>query len=108
MRIKSSGVRALRMPRQSISTVVGFRLRTRAPICCKISSWMMTSLTRGTFSIRHTPLTMIVAGMMATTAFFAPLTVTSPCSGLFPLMINLSKVLILPSSVFWLFRFRQA
>ena len=39
---------------------------------------MSASLIWGMFSSRQTPLTISAAGIMATAAFFAPLTSTSP------------------------------
>ena len=71
-------------PRLSISIVLGAITRTPQPSSRRISIWMSTSLTMGMFSIRHTPFTIMAAGMMATAAFFAPLTGTSPNSGFPP------------------------
>ena len=80
-----------RRPRASISMVLALTERTPTPSSRRISIWMITSRTMGTFSMRHTPSTRMAAGMMATTAFFAPLTVTSPKSGLPPRITYLSK-----------------
>ena len=41
--------------------------------------------------MRHTPLTISAAGMMATAAFFAPLISTSPCRRLPPWILYFSK-----------------
>ena len=54
------------------------------PIASRILHIVLTSLISGIFSIVDMPLTNIVAGSIATAAFFAPLIVTSPFNFVFP------------------------
>ena len=63
---------------QSISMAWRFSTRTFAPSSSRMEKNSVTSLIWGMFSMRQTPSTSSAAGMMATAAFFAPLTVTSP------------------------------
>lgn len=62
----------------SISTVVLSSRRTLAPRSRRILRSAVTSLILGIFSMTQTSRARTVAGMIATTAFFAPLIVTSP------------------------------
>ena len=75
----------------SISSVDLLTILTPAPISCRILARRATSLIFGIFSIRQTPSARIAAGIMATAAFLAPLTDTSPISRRPPVMINLSN-----------------
>ena len=77
---------------QSISTVLALTARTFAPRCSSMVRSISASLICGIFSRRQTPFTMSAAGIMATAAFFAPLTSTSPYRGLPPLITYFSKV----------------
>ena len=61
-----------------------------APRPSNISQDFFTSLIFGKFSIVQTPSIKSVAGKIATAAFFAPLIVTSPFKGVFPVITNFS------------------
>lgn len=63
------------------------------PKVFNISQYDFTSLILGKFSIVQTPLIKIVAGIIATAAFFAPLIVTSPRRGVGPVITNFSKLI---------------
>ncbi len=81
------------------------------PIACRICTEVATSLMLGRFSITHFPPARMVAGRIATAAFFAPLTVTSPTSGLPPLITNFFNIQNSPFSgrytLFSLFSFAE-
>ena len=64
-----------------------------APSPSNISQDFFTSLILGRFSIEQTPSIKSVAGKIATAAFLAPLIVTSPYKGVFPVITNFSKII---------------
>ena len=91
MRIRSYGASVYRTSVQSISTAFLFTSFIFAPRCSRIVMSISASLIWGIFSRRQVPLTIRAAGIIATAAFFAPLTSTSPYKGLPPLITYLSK-----------------
>src|SRR5258708_7658180 len=64
--------------------------RTSAPSQVRIWHMYRTSLSRGTRRMTHGSLVSSVAARIGSTAFFAPLTVTSPCKGTPPFINKLS------------------
>ena len=76
--MRSYGASVYRTSVQSISTVFLFTSLIFAPRCSRMVMSMSASLIWGIFSSRQTPFTIRAAGIIATAAFFAPLTSTSP------------------------------
>ena len=66
-------------------------MRILAPRALRICSDTATSLMSGRFSMTHLSAARMVAGKIATAAFFAPLMETSPMRGLPPLITNFSN-----------------
>ena len=78
---------------ESTCTVCRFIHVIFIPSDSSISKYDFTSLIFGKFSIVQSPLISIVAGIMATAAFFAPLIFTSPRRGVGPVITNFSKII---------------
>ena len=63
-----------------------------APISFNISQYNLTSLILGKFSIVQIPFINNVAGIIATAEFLAPLIITSPLRGVFPVITSYKKI----------------